>query len=211
MEAVMDNEMNHGYYVEMLDNNLDTFSLLMNLDSVLWNQTEQPLSVSDFFEKWKCGARKSDNYNINLGMNLIRTLYCGIVIPCEKYKTLLPQISMDSMEICEWFGNDSSWKIKVEERNLKNCMKRIRNAVAHFYVDINFPEEYTAASRILKNTTVVLKDRPNEQKPFTFEARFTIDQLIKIMTRIADLIKEYDICEKKRAIKERMVLSNGSK
>ena len=73
---------------------------------------------------------------------------------------------MDSMEICEWFGNDSSWKIKVEERNLKNCMKRIRNAVAHFYVDINFPEEYTAASRILKNTTVVLKDRPNEQKPF---------------------------------------------
>lgn len=61
----MDNEMNHGYYVEMLDNNLDTFSLLMNLDSVLWNQTEQPLSVSDFFEKWKRGARKSDNYNIN--------------------------------------------------------------------------------------------------------------------------------------------------
>lgn len=50
VEAVMDNEMNHGYYVEMLDNNLDTFSLLMNLDSVLWNQTEQPLSVSDFLK-----------------------------------------------------------------------------------------------------------------------------------------------------------------
>ena len=27
----MESEMNHGYYVELLDNNLDTFSLLMEL------------------------------------------------------------------------------------------------------------------------------------------------------------------------------------
>lgn len=202
MEEVMESEMNHGYYVELLDNNLDTFSLLMELDSVLWNQIEQPLTVNDFFKKWKCEARKSANYNINLGMNLLRTLYCGIVIPYEKYETLLPQISMDSMEIREWFGCDSSWRIKVEEKDLKNCMRRIRNAVAHFYVDINFPEEYTASSRILKNTIVVLKDRQNEKKPFTFEVKFTIEQLIKIMDQIADLIKKYDIYEKKKAIKE---------
>ena len=58
MEEVMESEMNHGYYVELLDNNLDTFSLLMELDSVLWNQIEQPLTVNDFFKKWKCEARK---------------------------------------------------------------------------------------------------------------------------------------------------------
>jgi len=50
----------------------------------------------------------------------------------------------------------------------------------------------------LKNTIVVLKDRQNEKKPFTFEVKFTIEQLIKIMDQIADLIKKYDIYEKKK-------------
>ena len=198
----MDNEMDHGYYVELLNNNLDTFDLLMNLDSVLWDQTENSITVNDFFEKWKCGGRKSASYNINLGMNLIRTLYCGFVIPKEKYETLLPEVPLDSTEIYEWFGHDSNWKIKVEEKDLKSCIRRIRNSIAHFYIYIDFPKEYTASSRILKNTTVMFKDRKNKQMPFTFEVKFTVDQLIKIMTKISDLVKEYDIYEKKRIIKE---------
>lgn len=189
-----------GFMNAVIRDNKYVFSLLEELSEVLWRPNAPDVTVSEFFDMWKQQNEIPGWYNINTFTNLVRFIYAGISVPKDIWFE----------EISEDFLSDLNGEWGIEEADccfsdgrrprLRDCITRIRNAVAHANVEVIVPEEYFSHSFLYDKTIVKFTD--DYLSDNTFQATMSARKVITLVNKLSELSEKAYLKEWKKKIKE---------
>jgi hypothetical protein len=150
--------------MDVLTGSMYSLNFLKNVTTAIFDPKLDSLKVGEIYEQWLRRTGLSDIYEThripipyNFGA-IVGYLYCGVLLAKEKWFDLLPEDKIDSSSADWGFSSATYTSPKEPFPTIKYAFRRIRNALGHGHILINFP------SNIPKN----------ENDKYDFEKKMTL-------------------------------------
>lgn len=188
----------------VIRDNSYVFSLLEEFSAVLWKTDAQNMTIKEFYDTWRDKNNIPEVYNINTFTNLVRFIYAGILVPKEVWFKKIDDVKLSKLN-GEWGIEESDCCYSGGRKiGLRECITRIRNAVAHAEVKVNVPEdEYFAPSLLYEKTEIIFTDVDKYGNGGTFIAKLSAKKVIALINKLSQLSEESYIEEWKKEVKGR--------
>lgn len=127
--------------MDIVTGSLYSLNLLRNLTVAIFSPDLKSMTIGEFYEQWleKCNhPNHSTPYSLG---SIMGYLYCGILLPKEKWYELLPSKEI-AQAVSDWsFSSATYTSSKKKDPSIKYTIRCMRNALAHDNIIFNIPSD----------------------------------------------------------------------
>jgi hypothetical protein len=184
--------------MDIFTGSLYSINFLKNITTAIFDPKLQALKVGEIYDQWlkMTGLSGAQDGPIpyNYG-SIIGYLYCGILLAKEKWFDLLPEDSIEGSST-DW-GLSSIKCIAPEEPSptIKYVIKRIRNALGHGNIIINFAKDSAKNKNdkyaFEKKVFLKFHDENMRRPSDTFDVEITLFELTIAIKKFHNIAYSY--------------------
>ena len=176
--------------MDIVTGSIYSLNFLKNITEAIFDPRLQSLSVAEVYEQWHkmCGYPLGViPYNFGA---IIGNIYCGILLAKEQWFDLLPDDKLEESNTNWGFSSATYNSPKKPSPTIKYTFRRIRNALGHGNIYLDFPTDTKKTSKdkadFEKKLTVKFHDvNPRDAKD-SFDIEIT---LLGLLTAIREFHK----------------------